>query len=132
MSSSLAAERAVDRTQDLVEEIMDDEKDEAAAMAENARSLSCSSPETANKAPQVFGRNEWIVDSGSSFDILPPSDIAHEDRGKIYTLDDLVAMNAADGQVTAEEAIMKQVFKGTKKIECLILPSSPSLLSLGR
>ena len=41
-------------------------------------------------------------------------------------------MNAADGQVVANKGLMQQIFKNAEKVECLLLPNSPSLLSLGR
>ena len=77
-----------------------------------------------------MGRREWIVDSGSSFDIISPYDLSHADEKNVYSLSDPVGMNAADGQVVAEKGLMKQVFKNAEKVECLLLPNSPSLLSL--
>ena len=79
-----------------------------------------------------MGRREWIVDSGSSFDILSPHDLSKSEEKKVYNLVDPMCMNTADGQIVAEKGLMKRVFPDSDKIECLLLPNSPSLLSLGR
>ena len=70
-----------------------------------------------------MGRREWIVDSGSSFDILSPYDLSKTDEKSVYSLSDPVGMNAADGQVVAEKGLMKRVFKNAEKVECLLLPN---------
>ena len=99
LSSELAAECAADRAQILIEEIEEDEKDEAAAMSAECSRLSQEKSETVGKALSAMGRSEWIIDSGSTLDILAPSDIPSSDRSKVYKLASPVYMNTADGQV---------------------------------
>ena len=41
-------------------------------------------------------------------------------------------MFTADGEVTTDQGIVKKPFGDLLDTECLILPNSPSLLSLGR
>ena len=80
----------------------------------------------------MSGRGEWALDSGSSFDILSKHDMEKEDKRKTYSLADPVYMHTADGEVTTDQGIVKKPFGDLLDIECLILPNSPSLLSLGR
>ena len=127
MDPELAAQCAIDRAEELIEDIADNQSEEGDRPAPPSRGK----PGTKGKVLPL-GRREWIVDSGSSFDILSPYDLSKTDEKNVYSLSDAVGMNTADGQVTAEKGLMKRVFKNTEKIECLLLPNSPSLLSLGR
>ena len=67
----------------------------------------------------------------SSFDILSKYDLEKGDKRKTYTLADPVCMHTADGEVTTIQGIVKEPCGDLLDIECLILPNSPSLLSLG-
>ena len=86
---------------------------------------------TSNTALLARG-GEWIVDSGSSFDIISPAEMTAAERKRIYALDNPVPLNTAQGEAAADKAVSLTPFNDGSKVECLIMPHSPALLSLGR
>ena len=73
MDPALAAQCAIDRAEDLVEDIADDQWDEGDRLAPPSRDES----ESTGKALPM-GRREWIVDSGSSFDTFSPYNLSRK------------------------------------------------------
>ena len=131
LPTKLAAECAVDRAQDLIDQIQEDELEENGHFAKETARLSREESETQPRALSVNGSGEWALDSGSSFYILSKHDMEKSDKRKAYTLADPVCMHTADGEVSTNQGIMKKPFGDILDLECLILPNSPSLLSLG-
>ena len=97
---AIAAERAVNSAQDLIKELAQD----------SAKDAQGKKPPDAEKkvgaearATPVCARNEWVIDSGSSFDISSPSDTPGHDKKNIYNLVRQVTMHTADGEASAEQ-----------------------------
>ncbi len=58
---------------------------------------------TSNTALPAKG-GEWIVDPGSSFDIISPSEVTASEGERIYALDNPVPLNTAQGEAVADKA----------------------------
>ena len=131
LPTKLAAECAADRAKDLIEQIKEEELEENGHFAKETARLSREESETHPRALSLHGSGEWALDSGSSFDILSKHDMGKGDQRRTYSLADPVCMHTADGEVTTNQGIVKKPFGDLLDIECLILPNSPSLLSMG-
>ncbi len=135
LNKQVAVEAAVDRAQDLIEEIEEEEFEEQGTFTRRAQEWADKKGEKENDKPfsalPVKG-GEWIVDSGSSFDIISPKDMTKRECKEVYALDDSVPLYTAQGEAVAESAVALTPFNDGTEVECLVLPNSPALLSLGR
>ena len=92
---------------------------------------SCSKPstqETPIVAPAVQG--QWIIDSGSAFDIVPRSDLTAPQK-KQMTFDGSVLMQTAGGETRALGTV-NLVDPFGRPFEAHVLKDSPSPISSGR
>ena len=78
MDPEISAQCAIDRAVDLIEEIADDERDDDARNEPPPRDM----PKASGKVLPI-GRREWIIDSGSSFDIMFPYDLSKTEKKKV-------------------------------------------------
>ncbi len=70
ISTELAAQCAVDRVEDIIEQIREDELEESGHFAKEPARISRGEAETHSTALSVKGSGEWALDSGSCFNIL--------------------------------------------------------------
>ena len=69
----------------------------------------------------------WIIDSGSAFDIVSPSDLTNSERKRIEKLSMGVQLRTAAGDLTTDESVPVRPFGGDETIDALVLPDSPAL-----
>ena len=103
----------------------------ASAGPEGQPAKSCIKPSTKDTpivAPATPG--QWIIDSGSAFDIVSRSDLTAPQR-KQMTFDGSVSMQTAGGETRALGTV-NLVDPFGRPIEAHVLKDSPSLISLGR
>ncbi len=118
---------AAECTNVVIEEIADEEFDTTEIPPQptvNAASSSAGLPARGG---------EWFIDSGSSFDIISPSDMTAVERKRIDALDGPVPVYTAQGEAKATQCVSLTLFSDGTKVECLslLMPHSPALLSLG-
>ena len=74
----------------------------------------------------------WIIDSGSAFDIVSPSDLTTSEKKRINIMSMGIQLRTAAGDLTTNESVSVDPFGSNNTVDALVLPDSPALLSLGK
>ena len=82
-------------------------------------------------AAPVFGAREFVVDSGSSFDIVDLKSLSEKEKAAIEKVSPQ-SMMTAGGLVKARETTKVSLANGDKVITPYILPNTPHVISLGK
>ncbi len=72
---------------------------------------------------------EWIIVSGSSLDVISPSEMTAAERKRVYTLDNPAPLSTAQGEASADKAVSLTPLNDGSKVVCLIMPHSPALMA---
>ncbi len=96
LTSEVAEYAAIDRA-DLIEQILEDQNN----MYDVIKSSGKTEPVVGTSLPAKGG--EWIIDSGSSFDIVSERDLSEQEKERIYKLDVPQTMYTAQGYLEADK-----------------------------
>ena len=77
---------------------------------------------------------EWLIDSGSRFDILGVSDLDHRERSRMKVSDEDVILATADRPTVARNKVALNLGPpfGDYRVDPIVLKDSPPALSMGR
>ena len=77
---------------------------------------------------------EWLIDSGSCFDIPGDSDLDHRDRSRTQVSDEGVILATANGPTVARNKVALNLGPpfGDYRVDPIVLKDSPPVLSMGR
>ncbi len=97
----------MDRADLLIEEVQDDNLDEKGPPPSPAATTV-----TSNTA-LLARRGDWVVVSGSSFDIISPAEMTVAERKRIYALDNPARLNTAQAEAAVDRAVSLTPSTGT-------------------
>ena len=84
-------------------------------------------------ASKTAGRTRnWIVDSGSCFDLVGLDELKHEETANIQTNTSPVTLTTANGVTTTDKRVKLSMKEMVGAISAIVLPDAPAVLSLGR
>ena len=81
---------------------------------------------------------EWLIDSGSAFNILGARGLEHNERCNVRPCEDDVVMSTANGPACAKGTLDVTIggpfedFEGPLRLSPIVMDESPHVLSLGR
>ncbi len=74
----------------------------------------------------------WLLDTGCPYDLVGRNRLTAQDRRMCRPAEKRVKLETANGIISCAEVATKQVGPLTEAVDCLLLDSSPAVLSIGR